>query len=83
MRPFTILITFILLIGVLPVTAQNRQAQARAARNPRPAVSAEALALYEPSEFKGLKYRLMKPIDFDSSKTSPFKVSNSQVNRMK
>ena len=29
----------------------------------------ETLALYEPGEFKGVQYRLMKPIDFDPQKT--------------
>ena len=42
---------------------------------PKPSVSAETLALYEPGEFKGVKYRLMKPIDFDPDKTYPLILS--------
>ena len=40
-----------------------------------PAVSPETLALYVPGEFKGIQYRLMKPIDFDPSKTYPLILS--------
>ncbi len=83
MRTLTILILLILLIlliASLPAIAQNRQnqnrqAQARAAQNTRPAVCAETLTLYEPGEFKGVKYRLMKPIDFDANKTCPLILS--------
>ena len=39
------------------------------------AVSPETLALYEPGEFKGVKYRLMKPIDFDPGKPYPLILS--------
>ncbi len=42
---------------------------------PEPNVSAETLALYEPGEFKGVQYRLMKPIDFDPDKTYPLILS--------
>ena len=63
-----ILTTVILLLGTLPVTAQNK-------KPPKPAVSAETLALYVPGEFKGVQYRLMKPIDFDPSKTYPLILS--------
>jgi len=37
-------------------------------RQPKAAVSARTLALYELGEYKGVKYRLMKPIDFDPTK---------------
>ena len=47
---------------------QDRQA-------PTPAVSPETLALYAPGEFKGVKYRLMKPIDFDENKSYPLILS--------
>jgi|GEM_PF-549363 len=60
--------TLVFLLCVLPVSAQNRN-------QPKPAVSPETLALYEPGEFKGMKYRLMKPIDFDPSKTYPLILS--------
>ncbi len=40
-----------------------------------PAVSEATLDLYEPGEFKGVKYRLMKPIDFDPEKTYPLVLS--------
>ena len=46
----------LLLFATLPATAQSEN-------QPKPNVSAETLALYEPGEFKGVKYRLMKPID--------------------
>ncbi len=52
----------ILLFATFPATAQNKN-------QPKPNVSAETLALYAPGEFKGVKYRLMKPIDFDPIKT--------------
>ncbi|MGI9444134.1 MAG: hypothetical protein ACR2N1_16810, partial [Rubripirellula sp.] len=42
---------------------------------PKPTVSAETLSLYVPGEFKGFQYRLMKPIDFDPSKTYPLILS--------
>lgn len=45
------------------------------AQNGKPPISAKTLALYEPGEFKGLKYRLMKPIDFDPNKTYPLILS--------
>ena len=49
-------------------------AQARR-RQPKPAVSARTLALYEPGEYRGVKYRLMKPIDFDPTTTYPLVLS--------
>ena len=58
----------LLLFVALPVSAQND-------KQPKPAVSAETLALYEPGEFKGMKYRLMKPIDFEPGKTYPLILS--------
>ena len=58
----------ILLFVALPAAAQNE-------KKPRPNVSAETLALYQPGEFKGVKYRLMKPIDFDPDKTYPLILS--------
>lgn len=44
-------------------------------RPAKPAVSERTLSLYEPGEFKGVKYRLMMPIDFDASKTYPLILS--------
>jgi len=44
-------------------------------RPAKPAVSERAFALYEPGEYKGLKYRLLKPIDFDASQTYPLILS--------
>jgi len=58
----------LLLFVTFPATAQNKN-------QPKPAVSAETLALYVPGEFKGVQYRLMKPIDFDPSKTYPLILS--------
>ena len=58
----------ILLVVTFPATAQNKN-------QPKPLVSPETLALYEPGEFKGVKYRLMKPIDFDPGKTYPLILS--------
>lgn len=58
----------LLLFVALPVSAQND-------KQPKPAVSPGTLALYEPGEFKGMKYRLMKPIDFDPGKTYPLILS--------
>ncbi len=60
--------TIILLFVTFPATAQIKN-------QPEPLVSAETLALYVPGEFKGVKYRLMKPIDFDPSKTYPLILS--------
>ena len=56
----------LLLFVTLPAAAQNQ---------PKPNVSAETLALYAPGEFKGVQYRLMKPIDFDPAKTYPLILS--------
>ena len=58
----------ILLFVTFPATAQNEN-------QPEPNVSAETLALYLPGAFKGVQYRLMKPIDFDPSKTYPLILS--------
>ena len=58
----------ILLFTTFSATAQNK-------KQPRPAVSPETLALYVPGEFKGVKYRLMKPIGFDPKKTYPLILS--------
>jgi acetyl esterase/lipase len=44
-------------------------------RSRKPAVSAATLELYEPGEFKGVKYRLMKPIDYDPAKKHPLVLS--------
>lgn len=44
-------------------------------RPPGAAVSERTLALYEPGEYRGVKYRLMKPIDFDTTKTYPLILS--------
>ncbi|NQT13393.1 MAG: alpha/beta fold hydrolase [Planctomycetes bacterium] len=38
-------------------------------------MSERTLALYEPGEYKGVDYRLMKPIDFDAAKTYPLILS--------
>ncbi len=57
-----------LLIAALPASAQNQRA-------PKSSVSAETVALYEPGEFKGVQYRLMKPIDFDPEITYPLILS--------
>jgi len=56
------------LFATVPATAQNKN-------RPQPNVSAETLALYETGKFKGVQYRLMKPIDFDPSKTYPLILS--------
>ncbi|MHC4994314.1 MAG: carboxylesterase family protein [Planctomycetota bacterium] len=58
----------VLSIASFSAAAQNRSV-------PEPLVSAKTLALYEPGEFKGVQYRLMKPIDFDPSKTYPLILS--------
>lgn len=68
MRNLIPVTALVLLIATLSATAQNQ-------RGPKPAVSPETFALYEPAEFKGVKYRLMKPIDFDPSKTYPLILS--------
>jgi predicted peptidase len=68
MRIHLLITVIALLAASLPVAAQNN-------RQPKPAVSPETLALYVPGEFKGVKYRLMKPIDFDPSKTYPLILS--------
>ncbi|MEC8554632.1 MAG: alpha/beta fold hydrolase [Planctomycetota bacterium] len=45
------------------------------AQDGTPPISAQTLALYEPGEFKGVPYRLMKPINFDPQKTYPLILS--------
>ena len=67
MRPL-INIATVLLFATSSAAAQNQGA-------PEPNVSGETLALYEPGEFKGVQYRLMKPIDFDPGKTYPLILS--------
>ena len=52
----------------------SSEAQAQR-RQKKAAVSERTLALYEPGEFNGLKYRLMKPIEFDAKKTYPLILS--------
>lgn len=65
----TFVLTSLILCAALPLAAQNK-------RQPKPpAVSRETMALYEPGEFKGVKYRLMKPIDFDPNRTYPLILS--------
>ncbi len=58
----------LLLFCISVLVAQNNV-------QPKPQVSAETLVLYEPGEFKGVQYRLMKPIDFDPDKTYPLILS--------
>lgn len=58
----------LLLFAAFSAAAQNQP-------TPKPNVSAETLALYAPGEFKGVQYRLMKPIDFDPQKTYPLILS--------
>ena len=58
----------ILVLGSSHLFAQNQ-------RKRSPAVSEATLDLYESGEFKGVKYRLMKPIDFDPAKTYPLILS--------
>jgi predicted peptidase len=56
--------------------AQRKQeTRQKRTRVKKPAVSAATLKLYEPGEFKGVKYRLMKPIDFDPAKKYPLVLS--------
>ena len=68
MRISLFIATFAILVVSLSGHAQNKKA-------PKPAVSQETFDLYEPGEFKGVKYRLMKPIDFDPEKTYPLILS--------
>ncbi|MEO2016611.1 MAG: prolyl oligopeptidase family serine peptidase [Fuerstiella sp.] len=68
MRNLVPVTALFLLVTACSASAQNQ-------RGPRPAVSPETLALYEPGEFKGVKYRLMKPIDFDPDRTYPLILS--------
>jgi predicted peptidase len=68
------------ILALLVLNAPFAQAQTRSANRNRQAakqsaVSKETLALYEPGEYRGLKYRLMKPIDFDATKTYPLILS--------
>ena len=57
-----------LLFATIAANAQNES-------KTKPNGYAETLALYEPGEFKGVQYRLMKPIDFDPGKTYPLILS--------
>lgn len=68
MLRFALVITTFLLFVAPPLAAQNNRAR-------KPAVSEATLAIYEPGEFKGVKYRLMKPIDFDPDQTYPLILS--------
>jgi predicted peptidase len=63
-------LTVALLILASPFTEA-----AQTKRQPKAAVSEQTLALYEPGEYRGVKYRLMKPIDFDAAKTYPLILS--------
>lgn len=69
MRNHLLVTALVLATTTFSVTSAQNQ------RGPRPAVSPETLALYEPGEFKGVKYRLMKPIDFDPDRTYPLILS--------
>ena len=53
----------------------NPSAFAQTNSERKPAVSEATLELYEPGEYKGVKYRLMKPIHFDPQKTYPLVLS--------
>lgn len=65
LKPIVLMIVAIVLgAGALPVFAQKK-----------PAVSEATLALYGSGEFKGVKYRLMLPLDFDPNKTYPLILS--------
>ena len=68
MRILPFITTLVCLAAALTGHAQNP-------KTPKPAVSPETLALYEPGEFKGVQYRLMKPINFDPEKTYPLILS--------
>lgn len=57
---FTYLLLSIQLLVPLPARAAKKE---------------QSFKLYEPSEFKGMPYRLMKPIDFDPQKTYPLILS--------
>jgi predicted peptidase len=57
--------------AIVPLTQVVSQTRER----PGAAVSEKTLELYEPGEYRGLKYRLMKPIDFDPAKSYPLIVS--------
>ncbi len=61
-------------IALLLFVFSSSEAQTRK-RQKKAAVSERTLALYEPGEFDGVKYRLMKPIDFDTTKTYPLILS--------
>ncbi|MHC4519899.1 MAG: carboxylesterase family protein [Planctomycetota bacterium] len=66
-------ITIVTIVSVLFVSLSS-EAQTRK-RQKKTAVSERTLTLYEPGEYDGLKYRLMKPIDFDVTKTHPLILS--------
>ena len=66
MKRYSTILFFLFCVSA--IVAQNNN-------QPKPAVSPETFALYEPGEFKGVQYRLMKPINFDPNKTYPLILS--------
>lgn len=50
-------------------------AEAAKKKKKAPKVPERILKLYEPAEYKGMPYRLMKPVDFDPSQTYPLILS--------
>ena len=60
---------------ILAIGHQSSGLNAQQRRAPRAAVSSETLALYEPGSYKGVPYRLMKPIDFDPNRSYPLILS--------
>jgi predicted peptidase len=69
LRRIAVLLAVFASLATTEVVAQRRGQQ------PKPAVSARTLALHEPGEYKGIKYRLMKPLDFDPAQTYPLVLS--------
>ena len=53
----------------------GQNAATQPVRRSRAAVSAEVLSLYQPGVYRGLPYRLMKPIDYDPSQSYPLVLS--------
>jgi len=66
---------FWLLLIIIAVVVSVDGAKKEKKKKRPPKVSPEMLKLYEPAEFKGQPYRLMKPINFDASKTYPLVLS--------
>jgi len=64
----------VVIIASFLFASSSSEAQIRKNRK-KAAVSERTLTLYEPGEFNGVKYRLMKPIDFDTTKTYPLILS--------